>query len=230
MLEMPFDNDFTFDGRDSQPIEIVVEPPPIETPISNDTPAETGWSPNVLPPATAATVEPVDHWPVPSFQSPPAEPVVYEPPPIVSIVSPPSNETMYEPYKDNCQCVAYPCDCDGSGRIDPLPMPFDTIKPTPIIDPWTSPYEPVKGSPIVNPTPMPFEPVKTTGGRIDPLPYATQPPPIVTTLNINGGTAGDGKAADASASEPMKILGLPWYYVAGAATVLLLLSSSDGKK
>lgn len=214
MLEMPFDNDFIFDGRDSQPIEIVVEPPPIETPISNDTPAETGWSPNVLPPVTAATVEPADYWPVPSFQPPPVEPAVYEPPPIVSIVSPPSNETMYEPYKDNCQCVAYPCDCDGSGRIDPTPMPFDTIKPTPIIDPWTTPYEPVK----------------TTGGRIDPLPYATQPPPIVTTLNINGGTAGAGKAADASASEPMKILGLPWYYVAGAAAALLFISSSDGKK
>lgn len=242
MLEMPFDDEVSYGtGRDVSPLVMPIDPMPVLTPIvpnepiAYDTPAETGWSPNVPPPIFNPTVEPVDYWPVNSYEPAPVEPVptFTPPPPIVPISIPAPNENMFEPFTGdtNCQCITYPCDCDGSGRIDSTPMPFDTIKPTPIIDPWTTPFDPAKGSPIVDPTPMPFEPVKTTGGRIDPLPYNVTSPPPVVTLNINSGTAAAGKAADASANEPMKILGLPWYYAAGiAAGALLLLSSMDGKK
>lgn len=206
---LPFDETDNYrDPADQiQPIQVepVLSVNSLALPPANETPydAQTGWSPNILPPVTAANVEPVEYWPADPFEV--------------------SNEvtTMYEPYNDpNCQCVAYPCDCDGSQRIDPLPMPF----------------EPVKTSPIVDPVWMPFEPAKTTTKKIDPWTMANdsilkylglnEPPPNVT-LNIANGSAA-GKAAE---SEPAKIFGYPWYYVAGAAAgVLLLLSSMDGKK
>lgn len=167
------------------------QPLPVESEIAwNSEPIEKPESPTIVlnkyeDPTTA--VVPVDLYPVD-----------YEVP------------KMKEPI--TCNCVDYPCDCDGTviatQKID-LPLPYE-------------PYPPIVDLPTATP------PVNLPGD----VPVRSYPP----TVNINVATqtpttqqaAGTGDASD---GETPMIFGYPWYYAVGAAAAaLFLMSSMDGKK
>lgn len=104
--------------------------------------------------------------------------------------------------------------------IDMMPDPLTYEEKYPIESPpWNpGPYDepiPIVNGPIVTPTPvLPVDVPVTT------------PPPII---NVNVGTQ-TPTTQNAVDGETALIFGYPWYYVAGAAAVgLLLFSSMDGK-
>jgi hypothetical protein len=135
---------------------------------------------------SSTAVVPVDLYPVDSYEVP----------------------KMKEPI--TCNCIDYPCDCEGTmttQKID-LPLPYE-------------PAPPIVDLPTTSPIKLPGDvPVQSYPPTIN-ISVATQTP---TTQQATG----NGDAAD---DETAMIFGYPWYYAVGAAAAaLFLMSSMDGKR